>query len=143
MNQYDDNYLYFLIEDYLKEFRDKRIVQEMKDSPLYILIAEKIEEIDKKKDSFQEKLEEKKEKYQEREENFDKLKEKYYDLSRMNKELLELQYEQDKTLKDLRKKNIPDDCIGCEHDSYCRGGLKCLTYALFNDLNHKDVGCDL
>ena len=104
INQYDHNYLYFLIEDYLKEFRDKRIVQEMKDSPLYILIAEKIEEIDKKKDSFQEKLEEKKEKYQEREENFDKLKEKYYDLSRMNKELLELQYEQDKILKDLRKK---------------------------------------
>ena len=52
-------------------------------------------------------------------------------------------YKNNGILKDLRKKNIPDDCIGCEHDSYCRGGLKCLTYALFNDLNHKDVGCDL
>ena len=143
MNQYDDNYLYFLIEDYLTEFKDKKLISEIKDSPLYIMIAEKLDELDKRKDELNKEVNDKKDELVEKEIDFDKLKEKYYDLSRMNKELLELQYEQDKTLKDLRKKNIPDDCIGCEHDSYCRGGLKCLTYALFNDLNHKDVGCDL
>ena len=52
-------------------------------------------------------------------------------------------YKNSSVLKELRKKTIPDDCKDCEHELYCRGGLKCLTYALFNDLNHKDVGCNL
>ena len=46
-------------------------------------------------------------------------------------------------LKNLRKKKIPDDCSDCEHSEMCHGGLKCLTYALFKDLNYKDVGCNL
>lgn len=45
-------------------------------------------------------------------------------------------------LKDLRKKKIPDDCAECEHSEMCHGGLKCLTYAMYNDLNHKDYGCN-
>ena len=36
-----------------------------------------------------------------------------------------------------------DDCKDCEHSNTCKGGLKCLTYALYKDLNHKDVGCNL
>ena len=104
IDKYDDNYLYVLIEDYLKEFRDKQVVSEMKDSPLYILISQKIEEISKKKDLFQEKLEEKKNKLQAQEDKFDELKEKYYDFSRINKDLLEMQYEQDRILKDVRDK---------------------------------------
>ena len=46
-------------------------------------------------------------------------------------------------LKDLREKNIPDECINCEHSEVCHGGLKCLTYAMYKDLNHKDYGCNL
>ena len=60
----------------------------------------------------------------------------------LNDNMYEL-YKNNNILKKLRKKNIPDDCKECEFDSFCRGGLKCLTYALFNDLNHKDVGCNL
>lgn len=46
-------------------------------------------------------------------------------------------------LKDLREKKIPDKCINCEHSEVCHGGLKCLTYAMYKDLNHKDYGCNL
>lgn len=52
-------------------------------------------------------------------------------------------YKNNKVLKDLRKNTIPDDCQLCEHAEMCHGGLKCLTYALYKDLNHKDVGCNL
>ena len=52
-------------------------------------------------------------------------------------------YKNSKILKDLRKNTIPDDCNSCEHAEMCHGGLKCLTYALYKDLNHKDVGCNL
>ena len=46
-------------------------------------------------------------------------------------------------LKDLREKKIPDECINCEHSEVCHGGLKCLAYAMYKDLNHKDYGCNL
>ena len=46
-------------------------------------------------------------------------------------------------LKDLRSEKIPDDCKECEHASFCKGGLKCLTYAIKKDYNLKDIGCDL
>ena len=46
-------------------------------------------------------------------------------------------------LKKLREKKIPDECMDCEHSEVCHGGLKCLTYAMYKDLNHKDYGCNL
>ncbi len=52
-------------------------------------------------------------------------------------------YKNNKVLKDLRKNLVPDDCKNCEHSELCHGGLKCLTYAMYKDLNHKDVGCNL
>ena len=52
-------------------------------------------------------------------------------------------YENNEFLKELRKKKIPDECMECEHSEMCHGGLKCLTYAMYNDLNHKDYGCNL
>ena len=52
-------------------------------------------------------------------------------------------YKNNEVLKNLRKDTTPDDCKKCEYTKSCKGGLKCLTYALFNDLNHKDVGCEL
>ncbi len=50
-------------------------------------------------------------------------------------------YKNSKILKELKKDTTPDDCKNCEHSKKCSGGLKCLTYAIYNDLNHKDVGC--
>ena len=50
-------------------------------------------------------------------------------------------YKSDPFLRQLRKEDIPDECTGCEHDKLCKGGLKCLTMALYGDLNHRDAGC--
>ena len=50
-------------------------------------------------------------------------------------------YKNSKVIKELQKDTTPDDCKSCEHSKKCSGGLKCLTYALYKDLNHKDVGC--
>lgn len=52
-------------------------------------------------------------------------------------------YKNNEILKDLRKKTIPEDCLKCEHSNRCKGGLKCLTYAVTGNYNLKDVGCDL
>ncbi len=52
-------------------------------------------------------------------------------------------YENSDILKDLRKKKVPDECNDCEHSESCHGGLKCLTYAIYKDLNHKDIGCNM
>ena len=60
------------------------------------------------------------------------LKEDMYDL-----------YINSKVIKELQNDMVPDDCKSCEHSKKCAGGLKCLTYALYKDLNHKDVGCSL
>lgn len=52
-------------------------------------------------------------------------------------------YTKNKILKGLRQDTTPDDCKYCDYSNFCKGGLKCLTYALYKDLNHKDIGCDL
>lgn len=52
-------------------------------------------------------------------------------------------YKNNEVLKELRLNKVPDDCCECEHSEMCHGGLKCLTYALYKELDHKDVGCNL
>ena len=52
-------------------------------------------------------------------------------------------YKNNAILKELRQNTVPDDCKMCEHAKTCHGGLKCLTYAIYKNLNHKDVGCNL
>lgn len=104
LDKYDDNYIYTLVEGYLEEFKDKRLVAEIKDSPLYVLISEKLDELDKKKDGLSKEVDLKKEALEEREEKFDILKEKYINIDRINKELLAFQNEQDLLLKEIREK---------------------------------------
>ncbi len=104
LDKYDDNYIYTLVEGYLEEFKDKRVVQEIKDSPLYITISEKLEELDDKKYSLQKKVDDKKEQLEIKEEKFEKLKEKYFNVEQINKSLLDFQYEQDQILKEVREK---------------------------------------
>ena len=50
-------------------------------------------------------------------------------------------YKNSRILKELQNDITPDDCKKCEYSTKCSGGLKCLTYAIYKDLNHKDVGC--
>ena len=46
-------------------------------------------------------------------------------------------------VSDNLNENTFDGCSECEHSEMCHGGLKCLTYALYKELNHKDIGCKL
>lgn len=51
-------------------------------------------------------------------------------------------YEEDKLLQKLR---VPDThiegCQNCQHVSQCRGGLRCLSYAVHHDCFKADPGC--
>ena len=60
----------------------------------------------------------------------------------LKEDMLEL-YKTNKILKELQKDTTPDECKKCEHSRLCHGGLKCLTYAIYKDLNHKDIGCNI
>ena len=104
ISKYDDNYIYTLIEDYLDEFKNGNVVSKIKDSPIYIEVASKIDELDKRKDSLNDKLNEKKEKLEDKERKFNEFKEKYYNIEKINKDLLEFQYEQENLLKEVREK---------------------------------------
>ena len=103
-DKYDDNYLYTLIEDYLLEFKDKKVVKEIEDSPLYVLLSKKIDELDQKKDELKVQVEDRKQEQELKEEDFYKMKEKYYRIEKINKDLLSFQYEQDMLLKEVKYK---------------------------------------
>ena len=104
LDKYDDNYIYTLIEGYLEDFKDKKLIKAIKDSPLYIAISEKLDEFDKKKESFKDKVEDRKEELEDKEDRFSELKEKYYKLDKINRDLEEFYREQELILKEMREK---------------------------------------
>lgn len=46
-------------------------------------------------------------------------------------------------IKELQKKEIPKECNFCLKATICRGGAKCLSYALHGDYHRKDENCYL
>ena len=57
----NENYLIELVDGYIESFKNKKIVDEVKDSALYIMLADKVEELTTKTGSLNTKLEDKKE----------------------------------------------------------------------------------
>ncbi len=104
IDKYDDNYLYTLIEEYLEQFNNSQFVEEIKDSELYIMIANKLAELEKEKDKLQTKVETKKEELLVDEENLDEIKEKYHNFDKVNNDIMKFQLEQDKLLDEIRIK---------------------------------------
>lgn len=104
LDKYDDNYVYHLIEGYLQEFHDKKIVEEIEDSPLYIMISEKLDELEKKRGDFSKKVEDKKDRLVDKEADFERLKNNYYSMEQLNNQLLEFQYDQNRLLKEIQEK---------------------------------------
>lgn len=104
LDKYDDNYIYTLVEGYLTEFRESNVISEIKDSPLYVMISRKIEELDTKKDDLDRRVSKKKDELAIREERYEELKKSYYNIDRINNELLEFQNSQDMLIKELREK---------------------------------------
>lgn len=56
----------------------------------------------------------------------------------LEKNILEL-YEASEIIKVLQ--HMPKECLKCYKAPYCKGGLRCLTYAVTKDLNKKDINC--
>ena len=50
-------------------------------------------------------------------------------------------YRNHPVIQDLKKRSIPIGCMKCKYANDCRGGLRCLTYALTGDYKLKDPGC--
>ena len=44
-------------------------------------------------------------------------------------------------IQQLRKEELPLKCRECRFRCNCRGGAKCLTYAVTGKINAKDVNC--
>ena len=104
LDKYDDNYIYTLVEGYLTEFRESKVISEIKDSPLYVMISKKLDELDAKKDALDDKVSKRKDELAIKEERFEELQKRYYNIERINNELIEFQNSQDMLLKELREK---------------------------------------
>ena len=53
-------------------------------------------------------------------------------------------YKTNKVLKDLQKSEVPTICSKkCDDSESCRGGLKCLSYALTGSYKNQDPGCNI
>ena len=44
-------------------------------------------------------------------------------------------------IKDVNKKECPNECKKCLYQKTCKGGAKCLTYVITKDYNNKDINC--
>ncbi len=55
--------------------------------------------------------------------------------------LAELYYSSDFLCALRDKRRCSDGCEGCSYETLCRGGLKCLSYAISNDAFKADPGC--
>jgi radical SAM protein with 4Fe4S-binding SPASM domain len=59
----------------------------------------------------------------------------------METPLVELYYKSNLFLELRSQDSISDGCQGCSHAGFCRGGLKCLSYAVAGDPFKADPGC--
>ena len=137
IDKYDDNYLYTLVADYIEEFKNKNFVSEIKDSALYIMISEKLDELDTKKDKLQTKIETKKTKLEIDEMRLEQLRENYYSFERFNSDLIRFQEKQDKGLDEIKDKmakattiqeRVETQVVGMQRQS--RRALALMTAAL-------------
>ena len=50
-------------------------------------------------------------------------------------------YEESPLIQELLERRIPDGCRSCPKAELCRGGAKCLSYAMTGDYMKKDINC--
>ncbi len=103
-DKYDETYLYAIAEEYMKEFSNNNPIKEIKSSPLYISISDKVKELDKAKDKLKKNLDDKKKNLGIKEDKVEKLKSKYDDISNFDKKMEDFTTQADKELKDIEEK---------------------------------------
>ncbi len=101
---YDENYLDFLVEQYIEEIKTKGYSKDLEDSEIYSLLSQKISEANDKNESLDEKVNIKSDELLLQNIDLEALKEKYYNYEKFNTQLLEFQNEQDYLLKQIREK---------------------------------------
>ena len=101
---FDQNYIYNLITKYINEFENNCLVDEIKNSELYISISSKIKELEEKTEKLSLKLDNKKDEMLLDEDKLDDLKEKYNTFDNFNNMVIRFQAEQDAIAKDLEEK---------------------------------------
>ena len=104
LDKYDDHFLYVMIEDYLKQFRDNKIVNDIRESKLYIMISDRLEELENRRDKLNDDIEKKKEELELREIRLEDLRKEFYSVDKLNKELELFQEEQKKLIDELEDK---------------------------------------
>ncbi len=104
ISKYNDNYINNLVNEYMYILNQGKIIEELKESELYILLFNKLNEFEVEKEQLQSNLLDKKDKIAATENKFEELKENYLYLQEFNKKIIDFQIEQEKILKDLQEK---------------------------------------
>lgn len=103
-DKYDSDYLYVIVDDYLKDFSENKEVDEITSSPMYIELSNKIEEVKDKKEIINTKLTEKKENLNIDDKDIKKLKDKYYKYDNYNKDIEKFASKTEEVLSDTKEK---------------------------------------
>ncbi len=101
---YNDNYIIDIVNSYINDFKSEKIVEDLKDSSLYILISKKLEELSNKKDHINAENKKEKEKQQIDDESLSRLKDKYSDFASLNDRLRAFQEGQEALLMEIDTK---------------------------------------
>lgn len=101
---YNDNYIIDIVNSYINDFKSEKVVEDLKDSSLYILISKKLEELSNKKDHINAENKKEKEKQQIDDESLSRLKDKYSDFGSLNDRLRAFQEGQEALLMEIDTK---------------------------------------
>ena len=103
-DKYDETYLYAIAEEYMKEFSNNKPIKEIKSSPLYISISEKVKELDKAKNKLKKTIDNNKKSLGIKEAQVEKLKSNYDKMSDFDKKMDNFTTQAEKELKDVEDK---------------------------------------
>ena len=103
-DKYDETYLYAIAEEYMKEFSNNKPIKEIKSSPLYISISEKVKELDKAKNKLKKTIDDNKKSLGIKEAQVEKLKSNYDKMSDFDKKMDSFTTQAEKELKDVEDK---------------------------------------
>ena len=103
-DKYDETYLYAIAEEYMKEFSNNKPIKEIKSSPLYISISEKVKELDKAKNKLKKTIDDNKKNLGIKEAQVEKLKSNYDKMSDFDKKMDSFTTQAEKELKDVEDK---------------------------------------
>ena len=103
-DKYDETYLYAIAEEYMKEFSNNKPIKEIKSSPLYISISDKVKELDKAKNKLKKTIDDNKNSLGIKEAQVEKLKSNYDKMSDFDKKMDYFTTQAEKELKDVEDK---------------------------------------